>query len=293
MSQSFFVGLKADAIILALAGCPSLESTDLPLLSVDIFSRLKQLPGGSFPRLKEVRVTTPETCIEKMWPEFLKLRTLNIVLSGSSFTALQACAMFKNLHRLSILTDKGKPSIVKGTDLITLAESCSGLRMLHIKSRPGRPSRAEGITDGVINQLAELLPDLRYLRLDLEGTYLTEESLSSLGQHCPLLTLCAIHAKVRFRRLIDRFQRTLFPCLHHLAVYAYSDLDQEREAEDVNTLAEGLLQLAPGLNSILVEGSPYWRDTEVLENTLHNIKIRRRRYAVQGDPSAWSSLSEF
>jgi hypothetical protein len=195
--------------------------------------------------------------LELLLPYLLNVEVLQIRPSGQFIDAFSmvANAQLTALKHLSL--DVVSTTIVRGEDLIRLAETSRKLEYLDIpEDRDGvdRLASATRVTDAVIEDLASHLPNLKELCLKMEGGSLTEASLISLGERCKHLMSCCISADIFFEELVRKGRPGLFPALQEL--FIIQPVSDRREYKEIQQIAKDFLLAFPrleGFNQTSVE----------------------------------------
>ena len=138
-----------------------------------------------FPNLKSARFSASGADLQQICFKLTDRTEIEVAVQSSSASTLRSFGAFHNFQKLVLVFENPTVCLVKGSDLLLLAERCPGVQKLFIEiindAEWGFPV-AEGITDHVVDQLAwrpSLLRSLMFM--DLIDINLTEDSLFPLG----------------------------------------------------------------------------------------------------------------
>ena len=260
---------------------PALEYLDLPVVDDEWVQDLDHPTGRRlFPKLQAffVGVHDPplnpgvsDAALALLLPhleDILALRVASSLESQSKETLRTvARARLPKVERLWLLMDDD--AMVRGEDLVMLAEQAPGLKELrvpfHVRTPPQTGTLlAEGITDTVIQRLASNARNLQHFDLAseswgsmdtimaIDGYELTHASLYHLGAMCPHLTSCSIIAQVPFESFLCNARPNLFPNLQYLDIHQGLDEDDSVAYHATADLTKKMTNMAPKLTQFRV-----------------------------------------
>ncbi len=181
------------------------------IINKELVLSLKAITTHPFHRLFELHCNAEAIAFARLSPHLSVLHTLGLVLVGSTSNALSSISPCINLQALSFEYPSG--SAIIPNELVSLAESCRGLRVLSLQ---GYPLKAPDLTDEHVQHVAYLLPQLQVLRLLLR-LQLSISALIYLGKHCRQMTYCNVGGSFDLVAL-DEESECLFPLLRSLNV---------------------------------------------------------------------------
>ena len=281
-SRQFFEGWASEATLKALAKCQSLFHLEIPQFlhphSASPIS-LSYLSGYKFAILERFtyEIYRLESEFHDLGSIFPVLESLDLLVSGKSYSALRYCAQFTGIQSLDLRFSYGEYHEVAGYDLVYLADMLPTLERLCIgyETSAGMPF-ANDVTDEHMDQMARRLPKLVEFALmtdETDESDLTEQSLLSLGRHCKLLKECTLNFLACFRDLATGAQAGHFASLEVLCTGDNSDAEiWDGTLEDQMKLATDLLRIAPCLTHVFVH-----EDEDCLFDEAVQAAIRRAR----------------
>ena len=158
--------------------------------------------------------------LEILTPHIKKVSKLELFLQGPSTNALATITGVPHLTFLQLHFSPG--SVIRGTDLISLAKNCKCLKYIRVACSDFPQMvvlpTAKEISDTTIDHLAKLLPDLREFHLATSDTILTSAALISLGSHCKNLWRVSLSADVFIEDVVRKTHPNFFPTLAELNV---------------------------------------------------------------------------
>lgn len=236
------------ASFLGIAKHRSLKELKLPVIPLPWLRELdNDRDGGFFTNVEEFNACLSDHGLELVLPHLAKITKLETNIIGPSTHALRIAATAPALRSLTLAFDAN--SVIHERDLILFAETHSALESLDLGSEDldDIPS-ADDITDTTIDQVARLLPKLKFLEIYLADTALTETSLLSLGTFCKCLDTCSISGDFFFEGLVRNCQHNLFPALGSLRLM--QSVSDRRQYTDPEETARQFVKIAPNLTHL-------------------------------------------
>ena len=271
LGQGLAPALSSD-VFSAIAEHHSLSSIDLPLIK-DKWVRDLYLPNepvsSLFPKLRNLELQIADSGLEELLPYIGRVRGLSIDAPPGSLRTVSIVARGCLRQLVDLRIEPAAGSIIHASDLLLIAKEAPELEELKIpkdifEENEIIPS-SEGMTDEVVQELAEYLPNLVKLHLDFIDAELTELALLSLGALCPKLDDCAIRAKVDFEVLVKSAETEHWPELRSLKIYQVDEQELRLSTAKVREIAGDMSKLMPSLSSVYL---PSCMDLDVLLDDL-------------------------
>jgi hypothetical protein len=193
---------------------------------------------------------------------------------------LVAASRFQQLKCFRFLPDVG--SRISGQELVQLARGCPNLEELKIGEDQTPLPCVTGVTDDVVEALAERLPKLEDLSLAFDSP--TRPSIAtvinSLGRRCPNLAYLTISCKRDWCSIMSVASEAAFPELDTLSLYpsdhSLYPLTNEERAMVSKQLREHTTTWFPNISTFQIE------DADEMENTLIDI-VENREMAEEDE----------
>ena len=186
----------------ALSQHPSLEhlsmSNPFGITSESIRRIVNSSPSPPFQRLVSLHANIEYCPVERLAPLFGNLRELRLCVRFSLDVVAKMIAGLPNLRLLSIHQIRGW--IGRGFHLVLLAMRCPQLESLSLSEPCDNkirdfPNYARP-DDTILELMASLLPELRYISIRGGSYGFTQASLASLNTHCAYLEDSNIHLTI-------------------------------------------------------------------------------------------------
>jgi hypothetical protein len=184
------------------------------------------------------------------------LDTLSLDLQSfpPSHNILASASNFTKLTRLTI--HFGPQSSISGDDLILLAQKCPELAELYI-GEEGHPPSGSGITNIIIDELAQKMPKISELILVFrQPDSLSWQSLVSFARHCKYLQMLKLSCNISWLGAVAGAQEYAFFALWSLELILNENNRELQNISDeqINIFVLPILTLAPKLKKFVVEG---------------------------------------
>ena len=243
-----------------LSSCSRLESLDSIYIKDFWVGNEDFASCPRFPHLKELRgCPMSDRTLQSLLPSLGKIESLwmGTIEGSASLWPIVAKARFAYLSSLKMLLDSDV--ILCADEILSFAHCHPQLQTFDIRGCDVVLYRdvlmGNSFNDTAIIALAKCLPKLRNLRLtcfdETQGP-LGEDSLISLGYHCPLLETCCLYTNVDWRRVLsEEFSDLVWPKLHRLRLEAYrinrEPAGKPRELQDASEPRRLLLPRMPAM----------------------------------------------
>ncbi|MCJ1242050.1 hypothetical protein MMC14_010057 [Varicellaria rhodocarpa] len=246
-----WMNLWSAEILGGLALHQSLSNLEMPNIPDDWLRSLTATAEDLlFLKVHTLVIGVSDTGLEILMPRIKNVSKLELFLQGPSTNALATIASLPNLTSLQLHFSPG--SVIRGTDLISLAENCKCLEYIRV-AHLDFPQlmvlpTSERISDTTIDHLAWLLPDLREFHLAMSDTILTDAALISLGSHCKHLWRVSLAADIFIEDVVRKTHPNFFPTLAELNVILPESASHHYETPEET--AEAFLKTVPEFCSL-------------------------------------------
>jgi hypothetical protein len=268
-----------------LSQCSKLVSFNIPeLIEEGWFASLGPSSGSEpFPGLLHVTgsmTTGAVKHLSALQPKIASLRVYNEKF-GPTQDMLAAASCFKHLESFAFYPSS--ESLITGQEIIQLVQACPNLEELSIGDVDATSAPdATGITDDVIQSLAEGLPKLQTLQLVFNSNTRPSigATLTSLGRHCPELTHLIISCQRDWESILSVPEDIRLPLLEDIKVIQSTQPTRQTTADERMPPIERWMTHVetwfPLLDSLEIEGgAPGWELAfkDVFEHQLEEVDL--------------------